>query len=82
LLALLVLSIAISPIFVLFLGVYLSSICIDSIFKNKSLSIGLLSVVTSLIQLIGYGSGFLLACWQRLALGKGEFAAYEKNFYK
>ncbi|MEA3461709.1 MAG: glycosyltransferase [Bacteroidota bacterium] len=50
--------------------------------KNGSLSIGLLSVVTSYIQLFGYGTGFLNAFWRRLILGRDEYSAFNKNFYK
>ena len=57
-------------------------ICIDSTLLNKSLKIGLLSVVASFIQLTGYGTGFLIAWWKRCVCGKDEFSAFEKNFYK
>ena len=57
-------------------------ICIDSTLQNKSLKIGLLSVVASFIQLTGYGTGFLIAWWKRCGCGKDEFSAFEKNFYK
>ena len=56
-------------------------ICLDSSLKNKSLKIGLLSILASFIQLTGYGSGFLIAWWRRCVCGKDEFAAFEKNFY-
>ena len=57
-------------------------VCVDSSWQNKSLKIGLLSIAASFIQLIGYGTGFLRAWWQRCVCGKSEFAAFEKNFYK
>lgn len=57
-------------------------ILIDSSLKNHSLHIGLLSVRAAFTQLMGYGCGFLKAWWQRCVLGKGEFEAYKKNFYK
>lgn len=57
-------------------------ICVDSTLQNKSLKIGLLSIMASFIQLTGYGTGFLLAWWKRCVQGKDEFAAFEKNFYK
>ena len=49
---------------------------------SGSLSIGLYSVAASFIQLIGYGTGFLRAWWNRCILGKDEFEAFKKNFYK
>jgi hypothetical protein len=61
---------------------YAALVCVDSACRNKSLVIGLLSVPASYIQLIGYGCGFLSGVWNRMILGKGEFAAFEKNFYK
>ena len=57
-------------------------ICVDSSVQNRSLRIGLLSVGAAFIQLIGYGSGFLRAWWQRCVLGRDEFEAFKKNFYK
>ena len=57
-------------------------ICLDSTLQNKSLKIGLLSVIAAFIQLTGYGSGFLLAWWKRCLLGQDSFSAFEKNFYK
>lgn len=54
----------------------------DAAIKNRSLAIGILSVAASFFQLIGYGSGFIRAWWKRIILGKDEFKAFEKNFYK
>jgi Glycosyltransferases, probably involved in cell wall biogenesis len=53
----------------------------DSSIQNKSIQVGALSVTASYTQLIGYGLGFLSACWNRLILKKNEFSAFEKNFY-
>ena len=61
---------------------YALLICIDSSIINKSVKIGILSVAASFIQLLGYGSGFLLAWWKRCVLKQDSFAAFEKNFYK
>jgi glycosyltransferase involved in cell wall biosynthesis len=41
-------------------------ILIDAIRKEKSLNVGLLSVVAAFVQLIGYGLGFLTEGWKRL----------------
>lgn len=57
-------------------------IFVDSSLRNRSLVIGFLSVEAAFVQLMGYGFGFLKAWWQRCVLKKGEFAAYEKNFYE
>ena len=57
-------------------------ILIDATARNRSLHVGLLSVAASFIQLTGYGSGFLRSWWQRCILGRDEFEAFKKNFYK
>lgn len=57
-------------------------IFIDSSIQNKSLKIGTISIVSSFIQLTGYGSGFLIAWWKRCVRGKSSFSAFEKSFYK
>ena len=45
--------------FLMPLAIYILAIFIDSLFKNKKISISLLSVATSYSQLFGYGLGFL-----------------------
>lgn len=57
-------------------------VCIDSTVRNRSFDIGILSVAASFVQLIGYGTGFWRAWWQRCIRGKDEFEAFRKNFYK
>ncbi len=54
----------------------------DSSLKNHSMKVGALSVPAAFIQLMGYGTGFLVSWWKRCVLGKDEFHAFEKNFYK
>ena len=61
---------------------YALLVCVDSTLRNGSLRIGIYSVAASFIQLIGYGTGFWRAWWNRCLLGKGEFEAFKKNFYK
>ena len=56
--------------------------CLDSALQNKSLRIGIYSIAASFIQLIGYGTGFWRAWWERCILGRNEFEAFRKNFYK
>lgn len=57
-------------------------VCVDSAVRNCSLWIGLLSIKASFVQLIGYGTGFWRAWWERCVLGKDEFEAFRKNFYR
>ena len=65
-----------------FILLYCIALFADSTRKNHSLKIGALSVVSAFIQLMGYGCGFINAWWRRCVLGKSEFAAFEKTFYK
>ena len=61
---------------------YSAIIFIDSIIKNKSLWVGLLSIPAAFVQLMGYGFGFIESWWKRCVLKQDEFTAFEKNFYK
>ena len=61
---------------------YSGVILVDSTVKNRSLKVGLLSVPAAFTQLMGYGLGFIESWWKRCVLGKDEFQAFEKNFYK
>jgi glycosyltransferase involved in cell wall biosynthesis len=61
---------------------YSAIIFIHSSIKNRSLHVGLLSIPAAFTQLMGYGLGFIEAWWKRCVLGKDEFHAFEKNFYK
>lgn len=61
---------------------YCGIIFVDSSIENKNLKIGFLSIIASFVQLMGYGFGFISAFWNRIILRKGEFAAFEKTFYK
>lgn len=60
---------------------YLIILWIDATMKTSDLLTGLLSIFASVWQLIGYGLGFMKGFWRRIILGKGEFHAFDKNFY-
>lgn len=64
------------------IGLFILIVFVDSSLQNKSIKIGALSVVASFVQLIGYGTGFLRAWWQRCVLRKDEFEAFKNSFYK
>lgn len=66
----------------LLLAIFAAIIFADSSVRNKSVKIGIFSVIAAFIQLTGYGSGFLAAWWKRCVLGKEAYSAFEKNFYK
>lgn len=57
-------------------------VVVDAACRERSVRIGLLAVVASYVQLVGYGTGFLRAWWTRCVRKKGEFEAFKKNFYK
>lgn len=54
----------------------------DASIVCRSIRIGALSVVASFMQLIGYGTGFIRAWWNRCVLGKPEFDSFKETFYK
>ena len=57
-------------------------IFVDASIAEHSMGVGLRAVAASFVQLTGYGTGFLRAWWERCVLGRGEFEAFKKNFYK
>ena len=57
-------------------------IFLDATRAEKSVGVGFRAVMAAFVQLTGYGSGFLRAVWERCILGRGEFEAFKKNFYK
>ena len=79
---LLLLSVFVSWYFVVPILCHILVLFLSATFKNGSLRIGLLAVVTSYTQLLAYGTGFLRAFWRRLILGRDEFSAFNRNFYK
>jgi hypothetical protein len=79
---LLLLSAIFCPYGLLPIACYALLVAVDASIQNKSLIIGLHAVAASFVQLLGYGSGFLHAWWQRCVLGKDGFSAFNKNFYK
>lgn len=72
----------VTPLFLAPLLLYALLIFVDSSILNKSVVVGAKSILASFIQLSGYGTGFIRAWWERCVLGRSEFSAFEKNFYK
>lgn len=70
LLGLFVFSAILSPLFLLAIAFHVVMLFLDSSIRNKSLVIGAMSVVTSYIQLVGYGIGFMKAFWNHVILKK------------
>ena len=61
--------------------IYLITILVHAAISMKSLSAGALSVWASVIQLSGYGLGFMKGFVKRIILKQSEFHAYDKTFY-
>lgn len=74
------LSLFFDPLVLLVLMALIIVLLIHALMVTKKLLVALLAVVTSFIQLIGYGCGFVYALAKGL-LGKGGYA-FEKNFYR
>lgn len=70
--AMLAMAIAVSAWWLLPLGVYLLAIFISALWSTRSVRISLLAVPASLIQLGGYGCGFIKAYIGKIVLGKGR----------
>jgi len=80
-LLLIILSVAISPIFISPLAFIAIILFIESIIKTKSLSISLLAILASFIQLYSYGYGFLKSAILILALKKEERIVFDNFFF-
>ncbi|MFP3860304.1 MAG: glycosyltransferase [Bacteroidales bacterium] len=80
---LVILAFIVSPYFLIPNLVHIILLFFDSMIKNKSTSIAFLSIVTSYVQLFGYGFGFLKAFRKRIIFGgKDEFTAFRESFYE
>lgn len=69
---LILLGIFVSPWWLLPLGVYLVAIFLSAILTTRSLVIALKAVPASVIQILGYGSGFIKAYITKILLGRGR----------
>lgn len=70
--AMAVLACLVSWLFILPLAVYVAALFICALASTRSLKIASLAILTSLIQLGGYGCGFLKAFFVKIVLGKGR----------
>jgi glycosyltransferase involved in cell wall biosynthesis len=59
---------------------YLLLVLMDSLLKNKDVLVGFLSVYTTLIQMFGYGLGFLLSQFKLRILGKSAQETFPEMF--
>lgn len=65
-------SVLLSPWFLLPLGLYLLAIWLTALISTKSVKIACLSIPASIIQLGGYGCGFIKAYTGKVLLGRGR----------
>src|SRR5690606_36294697 len=79
--SILMLSLFLSPYFLLLLLAHALLILFDATIRNRSVLIGLFAIMTSYVQLMGYGIGYLHAFFTRVIFRKGEFAMFQKSFY-
>ena len=70
--ALIILSLAISWMFIIPLAAYVIAIFVCASVSTKNIKIGALSIIASIIQLSGYGIGFLKAFCNKILLRKGR----------
>jgi len=61
--------------------VYILAVFLDATRQNRSFRIGCLAIVASLVQLGGYGLGFIAACWKILIFKRKDVFAFVDNFY-
>lgn len=71
----------INILFLLPIALFIVLVFLDSLFRNKNLSVAILSIVSSFYQQFGYGWGFLKTAFQVHMLGKDEYNVFEGKFY-
>lgn len=64
------------------LGAYLLAIWLEGTLHYRSPLIGAMCVAASVVQLVGYGTGFIRGLVWRILLGKPEQHAFATTFYK
>lgn len=69
-------------IFYMALPLYMLLLLVDSTIETRSIRVGLLSILSGLIQLTGYGLGFIVALLYKILNKKGRYVAFQKTFYK
>ena len=64
------------------LALYIIALWIGALIETKSLKVACLGVAASMVQLVGYGTGFLKAYFRQIILRKGRDEAREKEIRK
>lgn len=76
-LILFLLAIFLSPWWLLPLGIYILALWISAIARTHSLKVGTMAVASSMVQLFGYGTGFIRAYVWKILLRHGRDEAQE-----
>lgn len=79
---LVLLGIFVSPWFLLPIGIWLLAVFITALISTRSLKIALLAVPASVVQIVGYGCGFLKAWFTKILLRRGRDIEEEINIRK
>lgn len=66
------LGIFVSPWWLLPIGVYLVALFISALCSTHSLGIALRALPASIVQIVGYGTGFIRAYFTKIILGRGR----------
>ena len=69
---LVILGVTVSPWFLLPIGLYLVAIFVTALVLTRSLAIAAKAVPASVIQICGYGCGFIKAYFIKILLGRGR----------
>ncbi len=78
---LLIVSLWISWLCILPVLLWIVLIFVDAGVRNRNLMVGLISVWGSMIQMAGYGLGFLSAWIKKGLLGQDEYGVFTRGFY-
>ena len=64
------------------LAIYILALWIGGLIETHSLKVASMGVAASMVQLIGYGTGFIKAYFMRIIMGRGRDAEREKEIRK
>lgn len=70
------------PWLLILLALYLIALWIGGYIANRNLKVATMGVVAAMVQLLGYGTGFLRAYFTRIILRRGRDAEREKEIRK
>ncbi len=64
------------------LALFVVAVFTEGSVRYRSASLGILCIAASVVQLIGYGIGFIRAVVWRIIMNKPDVVAFERTFYK